>query len=507
MTWSERIESIADSGSFIECDSGLTPGNPIASAGYEEKVAAAQKKCGTKEAVVTGFCAIKGIKAAVGVMDSRFIMASMGSVVGEKIARLFETAAREKLPIVIFAASGGARMQEGVVSLMQMAKTSGAVVRHSEAGGLFISVMTDPTTGGVMASFASLGDIIIAERGALIGFAGKRVMRATIGVSLPEEFQTAEFFLSRGFVDMITGRLEMRDRIAALLELHAAGCPGVPPPARALSVRPGAAGLSLTERLALLRSIKRPGAQDYIPLIFEDFIELRGDRFFGDDTAITGGIARFQGRPVTVIAQTRGHTIEELKRTNFSMAHPEGYRKALRLAKQAEKFRRPVICFIDTPGAFCGEDAEERGQGAAIAGCIAGFMALKTPVVSVVLGQGGSGGALALGVCDDLAMLENSMYSVISPRGFASILWKDPGREKEAAREMKITAEDLRGLGICDSIIPEAPGGAHNDVSWTAANIADYLSRTLSELAARNIDRLLEGRYQKFRNIGSFTTA
>jgi acetyl-CoA carboxylase carboxyl transferase subunit alpha len=211
--------------------------------------------------------------------------------------------------------------------------------------------------------------------------------------------------------------------------------------------------------------------------------------------------------PVTLIAQTRGHTIEELKKTNFSMPHPEGYRKALRLAKQAEKFGRPVVCFIDTPGAFCGESAEERGQSAAIAACIAGFMTLKTPVVSVVLGHGGSGGALALGVCDELAMLENSMYSVISPRGFASILWNDPARDKEAAQVMKITAEDLATLGVCDRIIAEAPGGAHNDAPLTAANIADYLAETLPRLRARSLDRLIEARYQKFRKIGAFVDA
>jgi acetyl-CoA carboxylase carboxyl transferase subunit alpha len=211
--------------------------------------------------------------------------------------------------------------------------------------------------------------------------------------------------------------------------------------------------------------------------------------------------------PVTIIAQARARDIEELKKVNFSMPHPEGYRKALRLAKQAEKFRRPVVCFIDTPGAFCGVGAEERGQGEAIARSLQEFMALKTPVVSIVLGEGGSGGALALGVCDQLAMLENALYSVISPKGFASILWKDAGREKEAAELMKITAEDLRSFGICDAVIAEPEGGAAKDIALTATHIAAWLRAALARLAAEDPETLPEKRYAKFRNTGVFTEA
>jgi acetyl-CoA carboxylase carboxyl transferase subunit alpha len=263
-------------------------------------------------------------------------------------------------------------------------------------------------------------------------------------------------------------------------------------------------GLSISRRLELLHSISRPSIADYFPLLFEDFTEFHGDRCYGDDPAIMGGIALFGGVPVTLIAQVRGRDIDELKRVNFSMPHPEGYRKALRLAKQAEKFRRPVLCFIDTPGAFCGVGAEERGQGEAIARNLLEFMELRTPVLSVVLGEGGSGGALALGVCDELAMLENALYSVISPRGFASILWKDAGREKEAAELMKIQAEDLFSFGICDRIIPEPEGGAHNDIPQTARNISAWLSEALARLSPLENAVLLEKRYDKFRRIGVF---
>ena len=259
------------------------------------------------------------------------------------------------------------------------------------------------------------------------------------------------------------------------------------------------------ERLQLIHTKGRPTIRDYIPLIFTDFYEMHGDRLFGDDRAIIGGIARLDNRPVTIIAEVKGRDLNENKACNFAMPHPEGYRKALRLAKQAEKFHRPVICFIDTPGAFCGVAAEERGQGEAIAKNIAEFMTLRTPVISIVLGEGGSGGALALGVCDELAMLENAEYSVLSPRGFASILWKDASREEEASGIMRITAEDMVELGVAEAIIEEPLGGAHNDLDKISENIKEYLSQKIPEKCKKEIDVLLIERYTKFRKIGAFT--
>jgi len=259
------------------------------------------------------------------------------------------------------------------------------------------------------------------------------------------------------------------------------------------------------ERLQLIHTKGRPTIRDYIPLIFTDFYEMHGDRLCGDDKAIIGGIARLDGQPVTIIAEVKGRDINENKACNFAMPHPEGYRKALRLAKQAEKFHRPVICFIDTPGAFCGVAAEERGQGEAIAKNIAEFMTLRTPVISIVLGEGGSGGALALGVCDELAMLENAEYSVLSPRGFASILWKDASREEEASGVMRITAEDMVALGVAETIIEEPLGGAHNDLDKISENIKEYLSQKIPEKCKKDIDVLLKERYTKFRKIGAFT--
>ncbi|MDO5560426.1 MAG: acetyl-CoA carboxylase carboxyltransferase subunit alpha [Oscillospiraceae bacterium] len=258
------------------------------------------------------------------------------------------------------------------------------------------------------------------------------------------------------------------------------------------------------QRLELIRNKARPTINDYMPMIFDEFYEMHGDRYYGDDAAVLGGLAMLGGTPVTVISHVKGRNIDENKKSNFAMPHPEGYRKALRLAKQAEKFHRPVICFIDTPGAFCGIEAEERGQGEAIARNLFEFMQLKTPVISIVLGEGGSGGALALGVCDELAMMSNALYSVISPRGFASILWKDASREKDACNMMKITAEDMVRLNIAEHIIPEPIGGAQNDLCKTAENIKEYLLEATTRNLKKSIDVLLNERYTKFRKIGEF---
>jgi len=259
------------------------------------------------------------------------------------------------------------------------------------------------------------------------------------------------------------------------------------------------------QRVDLLKSLGRPTIRDYIPLLFKEFTEFHGDRYYSDDPALLGGVGFFDDKPITVIAQVRGHDIEDLKRINFSMPHPEGYRKALRLVKQAEKFHRPVLCFIDTPGAFCGVGAEERGQGEAIARNLYEFMMVKTPVMSIVLGEGGSGGALAIGVSDELAMMENALYSVISPKGFASILWKDGSREREAAEMIKITSEDLKSFGICDAIISEPEGGASKDVNLTATNIAAWVRSTLDRLSKETPENLPEKRYQKYRKFGVFS--
>lgn len=478
----KRIEMIADEGSFEEWDMDLDgmdgPPDPLQFKGYSEKIKKLREQTGLKEAVVTGRVKINGKQAVIGVCDGRFMMASMGYAVGEKITRAVERATNENLPVILFTCSGGARMQEGIISLMQMEKTSAALKRHSDAGLLYVTVLTDPTTGGVTASFAMLGDIIIAEPQALIGFAGPRVIEQTIGEKLPEGFQRAEFLLEHGFVDQIVKRENMKPVLGRILKMHdhvhpdcrkgkeirksdrtepvqKAGMTEKKAGKKAAEQEPWSEkSLTAWERVCRSRSKERPVGKDYIDILFEDFVELHGDRYYRDDPAIIGGIAYFQGICVTVIAQAKGRTTKENLERNFAMPSPEGYRKARRLMKQAEKFHRPVINFVDTPGAFCGMEAEERGQGEAIARNLFELSGLKVPVLSVVIGEGGSGGALALAVADEVWMLENSVYSVLSPEGFASILWKDSSRSAEAAKMMKLTAADLKKLGGDRESIP-----------------------------------------------------
>ncbi|NMA85446.1 MAG: acetyl-CoA carboxylase carboxyltransferase subunit alpha [Epulopiscium sp.] len=256
------------------------------------------------------------------------------------------------------------------------------------------------------------------------------------------------------------------------------------------------------EKVNLARKMERPTALDYIKEVFTEFMEFHGDRYFGDDPAMIGGIARLGNLPITVIGQQKGRNTKENIYRNFGMPHPEGYRKALRLMKQAEKFRRPIICFIDTPGAFCGIAAEERGQGEAIARSLLHMSSLKVPIISIVIGEGGSGGALALGVADKIFMLEHSVYSILSPEGYASILWKDSSKAEAAAAQMKLTAEDLQDFKIIDGILKEPLGGAQENLREMSETIEDILKNEIQILRVQPIEKLLEKRYQKFRNIG-----
>lgn len=525
----KRIEMIADEGSFEEWDMDLDgmdgPPDPLQFKGYSEKIKKLREQTGLKEAVVTGRVKINGTQAVIGVCDGRFMMASMGYAVGEKITRAVERATNEKLPVILFTCSGGARMQEGIISLMQMEKTSAALKRHSDAGLLYVTVLTDPTTGGVTASFAMLGDIIIAEPQALIGFAGPRVIEQTIGEKLPEGFQRAEFLLEHGFVDQIVKRENMKPVLGRILKMHdhvhpdcrkgkevrksdrtepvpKAGMTEKKAGKKAAEQEPWSEkSLTAWERVCRSRSKERPVGKDYIDILFEDFVELHGDRYYRDDPAIIGGIAYFQGICVTVIAQAKGRTTKENLERNFAMPSPEGYRKARRLMKQAEKFHRPVINFVDTPGAFCGMEAEERGQGEAIARNIFELSGLKVPVLSVVIGEGGSGGALALAVADEVWMLENSVYSVLSPEGFASILWKDSSRSAEAAKMMKLTAADLKKLGVIERVFPEPQNFSVLTMKPTAELLRAGLAEFLTKYQKLETKDLLEGRYERFRKL------
>ena len=506
-----RIAMVLDKDTFEEWDAKMDTSDPLNFPGYKNKLERQRSVTNLDEAVITGKGKILGKDVVIAVMGADFMMGSMGEVVGEKITRAVERATQMRLPIIIFTCSGGARMQEGIVSLMQMAKTSAAIKRHSQAGLLYTSVLTDPTTGGVTASFAMLGDIILAEPGSLIGFAGPRVIEQTIGQKLPEGFQRPEFLLEHGFLDGIVERGSMRDVLSLILKLHdTRKCYGEFPQetsARSFDTfgkkkkQKKQKNLTAWDRVQIARSSDRPSAAEYIDAIFDDFMEFHGDRGVRDDNAIIGGIATLDGQPVTVIGIRKGHTTKENIRCNFGMPSPEGYKKALRLMKQAEKFGRAVIAFVDTPGAFCGLEAEERGQGEAIARNLLEMSDLKVPVLSVVIGEGGSGGALALAVGNEVWMMENATYTILSPEGFASILWKDSRKAPEAAEVMKVTAAHLKKLGIIERIIPEEYPASEENLPEIAEYMKIRMKQFLEKQAGKSGEQIAQERYERFRKM------
>ena len=506
-----RIRMVADPRTFEPWFEDMEVSNPLDYEGYEDKLAAAREKTGLKEAVTVGRCKVFGEDIVLGICDSRFMMASMGHVVGEKITRAIERATALNLPVFIFCCSGGARMQEGIVSLMQMEKTSAAIRKHGDAGLLYCSILTDPTTGGVTASFAMLGDVIMAEPGALVGFAGPRVIKQTIGQELPEGFQTSEFLVEHGIIDGIVKRENLKKTIYFLIKTHQ--CKGKKTYA---DYRPNeefhfelsetlreqswfATPRSAWEKVKAVRQVERPSASDYISHIFDFFVESHGDRAFRDDKAMIGGLAFLDGQPVTIIADEKGKDFKECQERNFGMPMPEGYRKALRLMKQAEKFNRPVISFVNTSGAFCGIEAEERGQGEAIARNLMEMSSLKVPVLCLMIGEGGSGGALATAVGNEVWMMENATYSILSPEGFASILWKDANRAKEASEVMNITAQDLKRLGVIEEIIPEFGGADRKTTEAIAGYMKEHIKDFLRKYDGMSGEQIAEERYQRFR--------
>ena len=500
-----RLRMVCDKGSFTPWFEEIESGNPLQFPGYEEKLSEVREKTGLKEGVTVGEGRIYGEKVCLGICDSRFLMGSMGQAVGEKIALAVERATEKRLPVVLFCCSGGARMQEGILSLMQMAKTSAALKRHSDAGLLYVSVLTDPTTGGVTASFAMLGDIILAEPGALIGFAGPRVIEQTIGQKLPEGFQRAEFQVEHGFADRIVERHELKGVLYQILRAHQSpereyvSWKEYIPSETSREKQAKAPEKTSWQKVKESRSLDRPTALTYINLIFEDFMEMHGDRNFGDDPAIVGGIARLDGKPVTVIGVQKGNDGKECARRNYGMPSPEGYRKALRLMKQAEKFHRPIICFVNTSGAYPGMEAEERGQGEAIARNLFEMSGIRTPILSIIIGEGGSGGALGLALGNEVWMLENSTYSILSPEGFASILWKDGKRAKEAAQVMGITAEDLKRLQVIETIVPEYGGADTSTVQDIAGFMKAHMRMFLQKFEGMDGEAVARHRYERFR--------
>jgi acetyl-CoA carboxylase carboxyl transferase subunit beta len=538
-----RLGQLVDGGTWVERDGGLQSVDVLGFVDqkpYPDRLVAAQTATGMRDAAVWGTAAIGGTPVALCVMDFGFMGGSMGAVVGEKVTRAAEYALESRTPLIVVSASGGARMQEGTLALMQLVKTLAAVERLAEAGVPFLSVLSDPTTGGVFASFAAVGDVNIAEPNALIGFAGSRVSSGTIAQELPAGFQRSEFLFAHGFIDRVVTRANLRNELARLLRLLPV--PSLAEPSgnlplevdlerfsprsflSALAEKVGEIGLPdgratttdavegdprdvVWSRVQLARNLHRPRTLEFAAAMTDDFVELHGDRLYGDDEAIVAGLARLDGRRIAVIGQQKGADTEENVRRNFGMPHPEGYRKAMRVMLLAERFRLPVVTFVDVPGAHPGPESEERGIAESIARSIGLMSRLRTPIVTVITGEGGSGGALAIAVGDVVIALENAVYSVISPEGCASILWRTSDEAATAAVAMKMTAAEQQALGVIDIVVPEPREGAHLDHAETARRLKAIVVDRLAALDSLPIDLLLESRYRRYRALGSYTEA
>lgn len=499
-----RISMLADEKTFRELDSELVSVDPLDFAdlkSYRTRLQDARRETGVREAVTTGFCRIGGNRAVLIVFDFAFLGGTMGSVVGEKIAHAFEEATEKRIPLVSVAASGGARVQEGMFSLMQMAKVAAASSVHDRQGLPFISILTDPTFGGVTASFASLGDIMIAEPGAQIGFVGPRVIEQTTGIAPPKDSHRAETLLKAGLIDLVISRKEMKSVVAYLIA-HLGRNKAVETKDWSLPPAPKHKRLPAWQKVGLARHSGRPTTRYYIAHLASRFLELHGDRWSGDDPAIVGGLAEINGDTVFIMGQDRGGTPEEKEASHDGKAFSEGYRKSLRLMRLASKFKIPVITLVDCPNAQASFEAEHRGIAHALARNIATMANLPTPIVSAIIGEGGSGGALALGVADRVLMMENAIYSVISPEGAAAILYRDAGKAEVVSVGLKLTAQDLHSLGIIDSVVPEPEGGAHLDPAAAAETLKNHVISALHELQGTPTRKLLDARYQKYRHIG-----
>jgi acyl-CoA carboxylase subunit beta len=502
-----RVEQLFDPGTVKPLPPVTTAADPLAFVDklpYPERLRSAREKTGLDDAIVCVRGSIGGARVVVGVMDFSFMGGSLGIAVGESIAQAADEARRERIPLLLVTASGGCRMQEGALALMQMVKASQALTELDEAGVLTVSLVTDPTYGGVAASYATLADIVVAEPGARMGFAGPRVIEQTIGETLPEGFQTAEFLLAHGLIDIVQPRASLRSLLSRLLAVQQAAdrTERACPPGRTVTDVEDLAVRDAAAVVRLARHGERPSALDYARDMLSDFEELHGDRMMGDCPAIVGGIGRLGDRSVMLIGHQKGRDLRERVKRNFGMASPEGYRKAARLMRLAAKLGVPVITLINTPGADPRAAAEAHGQSAAIAESLRLMCALPVPVVSVVTGEGGSGGALALGVADRVLAMENAFYSVISPEGCAAILWKDSKAAPQAAAALRLDARELLRSKIIDGVIREPEGGAHRDPLRAADLLRLAVAAQLADLCAWDPGELIVERRRRFRRFG-----
>ena len=505
----QRIEMLADPRSFREQNRYVSSLAPLGFSNrsqsilteYEEELTENQDRTGLTEAAVTGVCRIGGRSVVLTVLDYGFMGGSMSSVVGEKVALAFELAARRSLPMVAVVTGGGARTQEGVLSLMQMAKTVTAANRLRETGAPFIAVLANPSTGQAYASFANLADIIIAEPGSVVGLSPIRTMMEASGRQLPSDAHTAEYHLRRGLLDNVVDRESLRDRLLQLLELL------VEPEALKLGRRaisrlqaPTVEDTETWESLAAATNDERPEALYYMRRILDDFFEIFGDRVSGDDRSIVGGLGALRGHPVVAIGQQRTNTGNQ----DGGRYHvrPEGLRKAQRLMSLAARFNLPLLALIDSQGADPRLESEEQGIGNAIASNLATMLNAPIPLVSVIIGEAGNEAALAMSLSDRVLMQQYAIYSPISLHHTVG----GPSRERyltrEAAEALMMTARDCQELGIIDQIVPEPAGGSHHDPRQAASDLEYSVYKHLAEINRSSIGKLLKQRQKKYRQMG-----
>lgn len=491
ITAKQRIANISDENTFKELTFNKI--DISKKCNYEDKINKAKENTDLNEAILIGTCSIGGIKVVLGVMESKFMMGTLSVSVGETITRAFEYATDNKLPVILFCASGGARIQEGLFSLVQMAKVNAAIKRHSDKGLLYISCLTNPTMGGVTASFGLLGDINIAEKNSQIGFAGKSIIENLYNEILDSNFQTEQYNENNGMIDIIADRKDIRNILLDLLKM-------INNNNKVVRIDNKDENKSITnddllEILKNVRDIDRFKGKDYLISIFDKYIELKGDRINSNDTSILSGIGNIENKSFIFNIQNKGRTLKENKETNYGLTRPEGYRKVLRISKIAEKFNIPIINIIDSAGADPSIYSEENGQARAIADCLYTFSDLKTIIISIVVGEGSSGGALALSVCDSIGMLQKSIYTVISPEAYLKIMHKEEQVSNELLKSMRFTANDLFEDKIIDEVISES-----DNLDYNVNNIKNFILNKYEILRKQDIQELINNRYERIRN-------
>ena len=507
MTARERIESLADPATFREINRSITSLDPLSFSSrvpYKQRIFRDQRRTGLTEAIVTGTCTIGGSPSMLIVLDFGFMGGTMGCVVGEKVALALEQSVKRRIPAIAIVTSGGARIQEGALSLMQMAKTAIAANLINEKGLPYISVLANPATGQAYASFANLADVILGEPAAIVGFSPMSAIKEGSDQPIPSGSHTAESHVEHGMIDAVVQRTELKDLLATLLDLLGPQY-RLTPRQKTRNETVEAQETPAWSSVQLARHEGRPSSVDYIGRIFTSFVELHGDRAHGDDPSMVCGFGHLGGQTVMVLGHDRRRAAQGQAGYD-GRTSPEGFRKAQRAVRLASKFDIPLLSLIDTPGPDLSLSAEERGLGNTIATTMAEIAGVRVPSIAVVIGEGGSAAALALGVADRVMMMENAIYSAISPEEAAELIYQDEARADEAAESLRLTAQDCLELGIADRVVPEPPGGAHTNPEDAARQLRRILLQELAELQGKSQGRRLRERYKKFRKMGEYSS-